>query len=313
MKFLKKIKKIFGTTVHFSELSLWCKILIYISLILFILIVANKHKPKVEGFSQSAKFVTKNNNNLYDDFYCSIYDDLVFDTTKNKFELDELKYISKLSKESKVLDVGCGRGHHVKYFKDMGAESIGIDKSKAMINLSKKKYPMCKYKHGDVLDSMHFKQNKFSHIVSLYFTTYYIEDKMKFFKNAFKWLKPGGHLVLHLVNRNKFDPIINTSNPVHMVSVQKYAPKRITNSIVKFKDFTYKANFEFKNNRGTFSETFKDDGTNNVRKNEHVLHMETQKEILAKAKKAGFIFHGKSDMVNCMYEYQYLYYLIKPE
>ena len=59
MKFLKKLKKIFGTTIHFSELSLWCKILIYISLILFILIVANKHKPKVEGFSQSKKFVTK--------------------------------------------------------------------------------------------------------------------------------------------------------------------------------------------------------------------------------------------------------------
>ena len=37
------------------------------------------------------------------------------------------------------------------------------------------------------------------------------------------------------------------------------------------------------------------------------------RQILAKAKKAGFIFHGKSDMVNCMYEYQYLYYLIKPE
>ena len=167
---------------------------------------------------------------------------------------------------------------------------------------------MCKYKHGDVLDSMHFQQNQFTHILSLYFTTYYLEDKYKFFQNAFKWLKPGGFLVLHLVNRNKFDPIINTSNPVHMVSVQKYAPKRITNSVVKFNDFTYKANFKLKDGKGTFSETFKDDGTNNVRKNEHVLHMEPQKDILAKAKKAGFIFHGKSDMVNCMYEYQYLYY-----
>ena len=96
-------------------------------------------------------------------------------------------------------------------------------------------------------------------------------------------------------------------------SAQKYAKKRITNSVVKFNDFTYKANFDLNNNKGKFIETFKDDNTNNVRKNEHVLHMESQKDILAKAKKVGFIFHGKSDMVNCMYEYQYLYYLIKPE
>ena len=247
MKLLNKIKKKL-LSFNLSNITLWCKILIFISIILFILILANKVKPRVEGFTQSKKFVTKNNN-LYDDFYCSIYDDLVFDTTKNKFELDELKYITKLSEKSKVLDVGSGKGHHVKYLKDMGADSTGIDKSKSMIDLAKKKYPKCKYKHGDVLDSMHFNQDQFTHILSLYFTTYYIEDKFKFFQNAFKWLKPGGYLVIHLVNRNKFDPIVNTSNPVHMVSVQKHAPKRITNSVVKFNDFTYKANFKLKDKK----------------------------------------------------------------
>lgn len=306
----KYLKNISNTL---SKSSLWCKILFYMTFILLILIIANKYKPRVEGFSQHKKFVIKNNNNLYDDFYCSIYDDLMFDSVKNKYELDEMKYITKLNKNSNILDVGCGKGHHVQNMKDIGAKSIGIDKSKFMIKQSKKKYPKCHFKHGDVLDGMHFKENEFTHILSLYFTTYYIKDKLQFFKNIYKWLKPGGYLVIHLVNTNMFDPVVNLSNPIHMVSPQKYAKKRITNSIVKFNDFTYKANFNLKDKKGSFVETFKDDATNNVRKNEHTLYMESQKDILSKAKKVGFIFEGKSDMVQCMYEYQYLYYLTKPE
>ena len=36
---------------------------------------------------------------------------------------------------------------------------------------------------------------------------------------------PGGYFVLHLVNRDKFDPILNTADPLHIVSAQKYAKK----------------------------------------------------------------------------------------
>jgi hypothetical protein len=102
---------------------------------------------------------------------------------------------------------------------------------------------------------------------------------------------------------------------LHLVSPQKFAKKRITNSLVKFNDFSYKANFKLNKQKdnATFIETFKDDNSENVRKNEHTLHMCTQKKILSKAKKVGFILHGKSDMVNCMYEYQWIYYLYKPE
>ena len=41
---------------------------------------------------------------------------------------------------------------------------------------------------------------------------------------------PGGYLILHLVNRDKFDPILNAADPLHLVSAQKHAKeKRITN------------------------------------------------------------------------------------
>ena len=41
--------------------------------------------------------------------------------------------------------------------------------------------------------------------------------------------------------------------------------------------------------------------------------MEKQKDILSKAKKIGFILEGKIEMTEVQYEYQYLYFLKKPE
>ena len=55
---------------------------------------------------------------------------------------------------------------------------------------------------------MEFPADTFTHITCLYFTIYYIKDKRLFFENCFKWLKPHGVLVIHLVNMNKFDPIL---------------------------------------------------------------------------------------------------------
>ena len=120
----------------------------------------------------------------------------------------------------------------------------------------------------------------------LYFTIYSIEDKLKFFKNCYDWLQPGGRLVIHLVNRDKFDPILNSANPLTSVNAQKYAKERLTKSIVKFKDFLYKAAYvsDNENDKAYFMKTFKDDATKNTRKNEHVLYMDSQKDILTKAK-----------------------------
>lgn len=299
----------------FNKSNTICQLLIIIAITYILFHISNKYDVKTEGFSQPSKFVTKENNDLYDDFYCSIYDDLVYDTTRNEFEVQEITNIAKINKNSNILDIGSGKGHHVNHFRKHGINVTGLDKSKSMIKLSQKKYPKCKFKHGDALNAVNFNSNTFTHITCLFFTIYYIENKKLFFKNVYDWLKPGGFLVLHLVNRDKFDPILNTANPLHLVSPQKFAKKRITNSLVKFNDFSYKANFKLNKQKdnATFIETFKDDNSENVRKNEHTLHMCTQKKILSKAKKVGFILHGKSDMVNCMYEYQWIYYLYKPE
>ena len=184
-----------------------------------------------------------------------------------------------------------------------------------MVGIAKKKYPNLKFKQGSALEFMLYPADSFTHILCLYFTIYYIKDKSRFIKNCFDWLKPGGYFVLHLVNRDKFDPILNTADPLQLVSAQRYAKKRITNSLIKFKDFKYRADFKLnkKNDTATFEEIFKDDKTKHIRQNIHKMYMHTQKHILSIAKENGFILLGKIDMVPVQYEYQYLYILQKPE
>jgi len=111
-----------------------------------------------------------------------------------------------------------------------------------------------------------------------------------------------------------FDPILNVADPLFMVNPQKYAKKRITNSVVKFNNLTYKADFKYNkgSNDALFEETFKDDSSGHVRKNIHKFNMPPQKEILSIAKSCGFIMKGYIDMISCKYEYHYIYILYKP-
>jgi len=285
------------------------------ALILLLLNKYNATNPTIEGFSQMKPFEIKKNDELYDEFYVKYYDEIIRDGYKTDFEFDEICHTTKPSKKkSKILDIGCGAGNLVKKFVKKGYSIKGVDKSSAMVKRANTKNPECDIVKKDALNSMNHPPKSFTHILCTYFTIYYMKDKLKFFQNAYDWLKADGTLTLHLVNRDKFNPIVNASDILTLVSAQKYAKKRITNSIIKFKNFQYKADFKLQKhkNQAIFEETFKSDKSGNIRKNEHTLYMEKQKDILSLAKSVGFILQGKIDMKGCAYEHQYLYVLKKP-
>lgn len=309
MKTIKNIQNIYRKS------SVFMKLLFGLALIYLFVLIVNQYGEKREGFIQREKFLMKSGTDVYDNFYSDIYDELVYDSVKNNYEVGEIIRTTKMSpKKSIILDIGAGTGHHMNLFKKKGYNIKGIDMSKAMVEKAKKRYPSLDIQQGNVLDTMNYQENTFTNINCLYFTIYYIKDKRTFFHNCFQWLKPGGYLSLHLVNRNKFNPILNSADPLHLVSPQKYAKQRITNSIVKFNDFQYKADFKLHNEKeqARFEEVFKDDKTGHIRKNEHIFYMPTQKDILSIAKDTGFNLLGKIDMVNVQYEYQYIYILYKP-
>ena len=182
-----------------------------------------------------------------------------------------------------------------------------------MIEVAKKNSPNVDFRVGDALNGTLFNMNSLTHILCLYFTIYYFEDKRRFFDNAMDWLMPGGYLVVHMVDRETFDPILPPGNPLYIVSPQKYAKERITKTKVTFNDFVYNADFNLDKaaNVATFDEKFKfNDGS--TRKQQQKLYMEDTSAIVNTAQQCGFILHAKVDLVKCAYEHQYLYIFVKP-
>jgi Methylase involved in ubiquinone/menaquinone biosynthesis len=308
----KQFKSITGS---YTKCSPWGKVVIFtILLMLLIMVFKDLKSGKLEGFEQGDKFLFKSGDEIYDDFYADIYDYLVFNNLKDEYEVGEIMNKTGASSQSKVLDIGCGTGHHVASMKGRSIDIVGIDISPSMIKKAKENYPDYQFQVADATNSQLYPADSFTHILCMYFTIYYIQDKNMFLHNCYNWLMPGGYLILHLVDRINFDPILPPGNPLLYVSPQKYATKRITHTNVKFTDFAYNANFELdeQNNIAKFTEKFKNDKDGKVRKQEHVMYMPDLKEIVDEVQSTGFIVESIIDLVQCQYEYQYLYIFTKP-
>jgi ubiquinone/menaquinone biosynthesis C-methylase UbiE len=314
MKFLDYV---YSIPKKFKKLSIWVKLIILFIILLCIIQISKDLKKKiyVETFSgQNERFIVKRENNeIYDDFYADIYDDLVLAPNKNHYEMEKLINDTKLGSNSNVLDVGSGTGHHVNMMTEKGINCEGLDISDAMIRKAQEKFASSSFKQGDVTSAMLYSDESFTHITCFYFTIYYLKNKMQFFQNCFKWLKPGGYLIVHLVNKSKFSPLLPSGDPINVLNVQHYAKKRVNKTVVKFKDFSYKSEFiKNSSNNYKFKELMKFDSDGKIRVNEHTLHMDSQSTILSLAKDAGFIMSKKIDLLYCNYDDQYLYVLQKP-
>jgi len=310
MKFFKSI------TNTYNKLSNWGKILFFVLLLLIVVIFFKSIKKDVhlEGFQQMDNFVLKTGEGIYDDFYADIYDYLVYNNLKDDYEVGQIINKTKPTSESIILDLGSGTGHHVAELASQGYNVIGLDNSSAMVKKAKENFPNYKFLQGDMTNSMQFNSGSFTHIMCLYFTIYYVKDKAQFFNNCYNWLMPGGYLIVHLVDRELFDPILPPGNPLLMVSPQRYAKQRITQTKITFNDLHYSADFKLDSasNKATFDEKFKFKDSGKVRKNQHVFYMEDVNQIVQMAQNTGFILEGQVDLLQCHYEYQYLYIFTKP-
>ena len=311
MNIFKLIKHV---SIAYNKSSVWCKILIFITLLLLLVIMFKTTSKRIEGFEQNDKFLIKSGTDIYDKFYADIYDYLVFNNLKDDYEVGAIINSASPTSKSKILDIGSGTGHHVASLGAKGLDVLGIDISPSMVEKAKENFPDYKFEVKDATNSATFEPNTFTHILCMYFTIYYFKDKTQFFSNCYNWLMPGGYLIVHLVDRDKFDPILPPGNPLLYVSPQRYAKERITSTKVKFTDFSYSADFKLddKNDKALFVEKFKNDSDGKVRKNEHTLYMEDIQQIVDIAQGCGFILESKIDLLQCQYEYQYLYMFVKP-
>ena len=296
--------------------KIWLHVLIILSILLVSILIFKQYQasnpPRSEGFTQSQPFVMKTGENAYDDFYTNIYDVLNKPKRRVPYEIKTIVETTQADYDkSTFLDIGSGTGMVVNELTELGFDAYGIDKSNAMVDYSERKYPNAVYKCADAMDPMCFDKGVFTHITCLFFTIYQFENKVTFFRNCYFWLKPGGFLVIHLVDPKKFDVTPPAGKDVIFGSPKRYHELQSRDALVVFNDFKYKASYKYDDpdDHVVLTETFTDVNSNHIRQNEQTLYMESIKDIVNQASYNGFIPHSKIDLTSVTDdENQYLYF-----
>jgi len=269
----------------------------------------------VEGFANpdgpDGDVIVLGNEHLYDEFYAKIYDLIVQGGPRIDAEIGLTLAFAKQYRPEieklEVLDIGAGTGAHVQSFKAAGVGKIvGLEPSEAMVAQARKLYPKNDYRVGPAEQIGQFAASEFNLITLNYFTYYYLRDPVMMFRNAFQWLQPGGSLVIHLVNREKFDPILEAASPFTAFSVQKYSKERVTRSKVTFDKFEYEADFHHEGENAEFREEFKFKN-GKIRRQVHHLRIPRMESVVGVAEDNGFVYKQFIDLTGIGYEYQYLF------
>ena len=251
----------------------------------------------------------------YDAFYAKVYDQLVQPLARapleTKVPLEWLQEKGRAASEIRVADIGCGTGMHVELFARQGVRSVvGFDKSTDMIAEAKRRLPDREFIVGDATVATMATADQFDLVTMYYFTIYTVPDRTQMLKNIFLWLAPGGLFVCHIVNKLKFDPILEAASPFVGFSVQKYADERVTKSQVTFEEFEYTGDFQLHGSRAMYEETFKfKDGK--VRRHEQRVWMPNIDAIVAEISATGFKYAHHVDLTPIGYEYNYLFFFQK--
>ena len=267
--------------------------------------------------AQQSAYEWKGNDDLFDDFYASVFTKLT--QNENLIQAETAICLEEFGRKKeglRILDAGCGIGIATCAFAKHGVETVGIDRSAAMIRYAKThtlpsttltptQQQDVEFRRGDLMSPRSAEAAEFTDAAILYFTIYYFPDLEGLFRNLALWVKPGGSLAIEVVNKHKFDPILDSCNPWVGISPQKYVKDRLTRSSVVFDTFEYEAAFELEDPRAEFREIFRfKDGS--VRRQRHTLIMPSIAEIVRKAQNSGWSYTSYVDLMPMSFPYGYV-------
>jgi SAM-dependent methyltransferase len=261
---------------------------------------------------------------IYDEDYAAMYDQLTQGQARLAAQtalcIKDWKKISGDLKTWSVLDVGAGTGYACQAFAKMGVgKVVGLDSSPPMLRKAAENLEQNRDLDNDQHAAITWRQDsaynasacslaEFSHVVVFYFSIYYMKDKELFFRHLHAWTKPGARMAVEVVNKHKFDPMLEAANPF-VFSMQKYADQRLKKSTVKFNRMEYEGVFDLDDdddNKAEFREIIRYTDTGVVRKQKHQLHMSNIVDIIADAERAHWKYIGFQDLLPVGFEYAYL-------
>jgi len=258
---------------------------------------------------------------LFDNFYSQVYDQLAQGSVRLQAELGLALHAFKQAGQDlssmRLLDAGCGTGIVTSAAAKMNLEKIiAVDVSPSMIKRAKEftlpsttltdtQKSKIEFRQSDLLNPSALVPGEVTNAIAFYFVIYYIRDLDAFFRNMYVWVRPGGMMAIEVVNKYKFDPMLDSSAPWMGFSLQKYSKDRVTNSKVSFDKFDYDAKFDLIDPIAEFRETFRfKDGS--VRRQKHTFYMPAIEEVVAAAKTAGWEYKSYVDLTTIGFEYAYL-------
>lgn len=115
----------------------------------------------------------------------------------NREQLEE--FCNRLSRGSKVLDLGCGAGMPIDSFLvDKGFSVTGVDISSSMISLARKNVPSAEFIYRNMVD-VDFPENSFDGVIAAYSIIHVPKEKEDILFDKIRlWLKDKGLLLMSL-------------------------------------------------------------------------------------------------------------------
>lgn len=141
------------------------------------------------------------------------------------------KFLAKLPKQGKILDVGSGPGQFANHMTQKGFEVIGIDFSNEMVSISKRKVPNVDFLHMD-MRQLDFPDNSFDGVFSAYSLIHIpSEEVLETLKGFRRVLKLGGFVEI-AVQKGEADRIIDEPfMPTEKMFFNFFTEERISNFI----------------------------------------------------------------------------------
>lgn len=128
----------------------------------------------------------------------------------------------RLKKDAKVLDAGCGPGTYTQVLADNGYKVCGIDFSKEMIKIAKKRdnLHMITYRQSDIYN-LPFPNNHFDMVICIgVFQT--VQNYKKALTELYRLIKPGGIFYLNTLNQNSIKNLLANHFLKNKLNLKRY-------------------------------------------------------------------------------------------
>ncbi len=153
----------------------------------------------------------------FDEAYCkTIYFQKQFD-----------KFVAKLKPSSKIIDIGCGTGHIAKYLSDKGFQVTGIDFSKLMLEIARKRCKNCNFILADIAEFNYGAELYDAAILSFSIIHLKDEEIEKVLKKTYSALKTGSCAFIAVIEGEGEKTIPEPLNPKHALYFHYFTKPQI--------------------------------------------------------------------------------------